>query len=251
LFPRLGRKAEGIFYSKVIDRDGRVLEEIKPKVLPSEVKIPPLPPAPIEVPTEGEVAATDPAAAPTPLPVSQSAEALKPIPLPSYPPTDDPEQVLDPRVAYVMTHLMKEVVNYGTGYEARSLGRAAAGKTGTTNEYNDAWFMGFTPNIVTGVWVGFDNQKQMGPLGTGAKAALPIWLGYMTEAVKLYPEGDFPVPPGVVFASIDPNTGRLAPSNSSRSIKEAFIEGTQPTESSDPLAKSQDSQTEFFKEDLE
>ncbi len=252
LFPRLGRKVDALFYTKILDRDGRTLEELTPKPLPAEVRIPPLP-APVETPAPAVAEAT-PGASPLPVPSAaptQTTEQLKPIPLPSYPPADDPDQVMDPRVAYVMTHLMKEVVNYGTGYEARSLGRAAAGKTGTTNEYNDAWFMGFTPQVVTGVWVGFDNQRQMGSTGTGAKAALPIWLGYMTEAVKSYPEGDFPVPPGVVFASIDPNTGKLAPSNSSRSIKEAFIEGTQPTESSDPLSSRQEGQTEFFKEDLE
>ncbi len=256
LFPRLGRKVDGIFYTKILDRDARVLEEVVPKPLPAEVKIPPLPPAP-EATAAAVADGSSPSVVASPAPSAPiapqaTAETFKPIPLPSYPPADDPDQVLDPRVAYVMTHLMKEVVNYGTGYEARSLGRAAAGKTGTTNEYNDAWFMGFTPHVVTGVWVGFDNQKQMGSTGTGAKAALPIWLGYMTEAVKAYPEEDFTAPPGVTFASIDPTTGRLSPSNSSRSIKEAFIDGTQPmTESTDPLANRQETQTDFFKEDLE
>src|SRR6185436_11475790 len=116
------------------------LEERSPQPMPAEVKIP-------------AVAQ----------PVLTAAEpSPRPFALPSYPPTEDPDQILDPRVAYVMTHLMNEVVNYGTGYEAKGLNRPAAGKTGTTNEYNDAWFMGFTPQVVTGVWVGYDNQKSIG-----------------------------------------------------------------------------------------
>jgi penicillin-binding protein 1A len=175
--------------------------------------------------------------------------------IPDYPPADDPDQVLDPRVAYVMTHIMKEVVEYGTGHEAKALGRAAAGKTGTTNDYQDAWFVGFTPTVVTGVWVGYDNSKPIGRSETGARAALPIWLSFMKEAVKNYPDMDFVVPPGVSFASIDAQTGKLAPPNSSRSIQEAFIEGTQPTgqssDASDPSENQPESQGDFFKEDIE
>jgi penicillin-binding protein 1A len=160
--------------------------------------------------------------------------------------------LLDPRVAYVMTHLMTEVVAYGTGHEAANLDRPAAGKTGTTSDYIDAWFMGFTPGVVTGVWVGFDNHRSIGTLETGARAALPIWLSYMKTAVQGYPNEDFVVPPGIVFESIDQNTGKPAPANSLRAIREAFIDGTQPVESNDknqtatPAAPS-----DFFKEDRE
>jgi penicillin-binding protein 1A len=164
---------------------------------------------------------------------------------------NDPAQVLDPRVAYVMTHLMKEVVSYGTGQQAKALQRAAAGKTGTTNDYLDAWFMGFTPYVVTGVWVGFDSQKSIGPAETGAKAALPIWLSFMKEAVKPYPDTDFTIPPGVVFATIDPTSGKLASPNSSDAIQEAFIEGTQPTEMGSQSGGAHESDSEFFKEDVE
>jgi penicillin-binding protein 1A len=154
-----------------------------------------------------------------------------------------------------MTHLMKEVVTSGTGHEAKSLGRVAAGKTGTTNDYIDAWFMGFTPHVVTGVWVGYDNQRSIGSGETGARAALPIWLSFMKEAVQAYPEdADFTVPPGVVFSSIDSITGKLAPSNSSQSIREAFIEGSEPVEPADstgPARASGGTQSEFLKEDIE
>lgn len=239
LFPRLGRKITPIFFNKVFDRDGKLLEEQKLQTLPAQVTIPP-------------VAAPDPGASPAP---DGAVAAVIPgkqgIPMPQYPPANDPDQVLDPRVAYVMTHLMTEVVAFGTGQNAKALGRAAAGKTGTTSDYIDAWYMGFTPHVVTGVWVGFDNQKSIGPLETGARAALPIWLSFMQSAVKNYPETDFTIPPGVVFATIDPTTGKLASPNSSTAVKEAFIEGTQPTETGGQTSSPSESQSEFFKEDTE
>jgi penicillin-binding protein 1A len=104
---------------------------------------------------------------------------------------------------------------------------------------------------VTGVWVGFDNSKSIGPGETGARAALPIWLNFMKTAVKTFPDVDFPVPPGIVFASIDANSGKLAPPNSSSAIKEAFVEGTQPTETSSSESPASEAQTDFFKEDRE
>lgn len=239
LFPRLGRKVTPIFFNKVYDRDGKLLEELKPQGLPQQVSIPAL-------------AAPDPGASPTPEgAVAGVVPGKQGIPMPQYPPANDPDQVLDPRVAYVMSHLMTEVVAFGTGQNAKALGRAAAGKTGTTSDYIDAWFMGFTPHVVTGVWVGFDNQKSIGPLETGARAALPIWLSFMQSAVKNYPDVDFTIPPGVVFASIDPTSGKLASPNSSTAIKEAFIEGTQPTEAGGQTSSPSESQSEFFKEDTE
>jgi penicillin-binding protein 1A len=237
LFPRLGRKIKPVFISQVLDRDGKLMEETKPEPLHSPY-IPPV--------VEASPLATPAGTAATPTAVAQS-----PIAFPSYPPQNDPDQVLDPRVAYVMTNLMEEVVDYGTGHEAKALGRAAAGKTGTTSDSVDAWFMGFTPNVVTGVWVGFDNQKPIGRNETGARAALPIWLSFMKEAVKNYPDVEFPIPPGVTFASIDAQSGKLAPANSSRAIKQAFILGTEPKQSTDTNDNSPDTQGDFFKEDIE
>ncbi len=240
LFPRLGRQVNPIFFTKVVDRDGRVLEEQKAQMLPAVVTIQP--------PVEQE---PQPTTSASPGPTTSIVMGKTGIPMPEYPLAKDPDQVQDPRVAYVMSHLMKEVVNYGTGHDAKALARSAAGKTGTTNEYIDAWFMGFTPHVVTGVWVGFDGQRPVGPGETGARAALPIWLSYMREAVKQYPDTDFTIPPGVVFASIDTATGKLAAPNSSQSIKEAFIEGTQPTETATQGVSTPESQSEFFKEDIE
>jgi penicillin-binding protein 1A len=246
IFPRFGRKIEPIYYSLVKDRDGKLLEEnkvepLKPigeimkEVMAETVVIPP--PAPPEA-----------GARPTPVAVSTAPN------LPTYPLKSDPEQVLDPRIAFVASHLMKEVVSFGTGAGAKQLGRPAAGKTGTTNDYQDAWFMGFTPTVVTGAWVGYDTNKQIGKGETGARAALPIWLDFMKEAVKNTPDSDFEVPPGVVFASIHPQTGKLAPPNASYAIKEAFLEGSEPKESgSTQNGTSQPSRStgDFLKEDIE
>jgi penicillin-binding protein 1A len=241
LFPRLGRKLNPIFFTSVRDRDGKILEER----LPQPFVAPASSPAPV-------VSAGPPTEPSRTVLGAQAPTGARPaVVIPAYPSPEDPEQVMDPRVAYVMTHLMKEVVNYGTGYEAKSLARPAAGKTGTTSDYLDAWFIGFTPYVSTGVWVGYDSQKPIGPGETGAKASLPIWLNFMKEAVKPYPDSDFPIPPGVIFASIDPTTGKLASANSSFSIREAFIEGTEPTEVSLPKGSTTDSQSDFLKEDIE
>lgn len=133
---------------------------------------------------------------------------------------------LDARVAYVMTHLMKEVVQFGTAGKANALGRPVAGKTGTTQDFRDGWFIGFSPKVVTGVWVGYDDQHTMGHGETGASTALPIWIRYMEKALKDYPMDDFSIPEGIVFSNIDPKSGKLISGN--RGIKEAFIAGTEP-----------------------
>ena len=232
VFPRLGRKVSPIFINEVKDRDGLVLEEQKP--VQSVARVSSADGEPVDL--QGQ---------PT------SASPRPQLSLPLYPDPNDSDQVLDPRIAYVMTHLMKEVVAYGTGHGAKDLSKAAAGKTGTTNEYLDAWFLGFVPEVVTGVWVGYDSQRSLGPGETGARAALPIWLSYMREAVKDLPESDFNIPPGVVFVSIDPASGKRAAPNSSFSIKEAFLEGSEPTEVAGPSGTRTKSQSEFFKEDID
>ena len=230
LFPRLGRKISPIFLDRVVDRDGQVLEEKQSAQAKS---------------AGSQVASAAVTFSPVPRPEFKGSK----VSFPEYPLPSDPDQVLDPRVAYVMSHLMKEVVTFGTGHEAKNLGRPAAGKTGTTNDYMDAWFIGFTPGVITGVWVGYDAQKTIGPGETGARAALPIWLNFMKEVVKGYPEEDFSVPTGVVFATIDPITGKLTSPNSSSAIKEAFIEGTEPTDVSDSEPVGSEVQSDFFKED--
>jgi penicillin-binding protein 1B len=120
------------------------------------------------------------------------------------------EQVLSPEVAYMMDFMLERVINHGTGNSARKAGfmRPAAGKTGTTNDSNDAWFAGFTPNLLAVVWTGFDQKQALGL--TGAEASLPAWTEFMKQATASRPDGDFPVPPEIVRARVDPLTGYLA-----------------------------------------
>jgi penicillin-binding protein 1A len=124
--------------------------------------------------------------------------------------TVEPVQVLSPQTAFVMSDMMKSVVETGTATRAKALGRPVAGKTGTTNRARSVWFLGFTPDIVAGAYVGFDNNDPLGPREYGGKAALPIWLSFMQEAVKELPERDFEMPDGVVRSAIDARTGLLA-----------------------------------------
>lgn len=139
-------------------------------------------------------------------------------------------EVLSHESAHVLTSMLQTVVSDGTGWRVKKLGRPVAGKTGTTNDYVDAWFMGFTPDLVTGVWVGLDRNESLGWHETGSRAAIPIWLDFMTAAVEGRPAAVFPVSPGVVFAKIDPESGVLASPESFDAIVEVFRAGTVPTE---------------------
>ncbi len=176
VFAAQGNRPEPLFVTKVVDRDGTVLEENQPVVAP---------------------------------------------------------QVISPETAFIMTNMLTGVVQDGTAQRVKALGRPVAGKTGTTNDLNDAWFVGYTPNLVAGVWVGYDDLRSLGWGETGARAAAPIWLDFMQEALRGEPVRAFlPVPPGVVFARIDAKTGKLVPSGSTTGevIYESFKQGTAPTD---------------------
>lgn len=140
------------------------------------------------------------------------------------------KRVISEETAFVMTDLLRGVVQEGTGWRVKALKRPAAGKTGTTNDLMDAWFMGFTPGLVTGVWVGYDDMIPMGRGETGSRAASPIWVQFMQEALKDTPVRDFSVPKGVVFAKIDAKLGLLASPFSKKTVFQAFKEGTEPVE---------------------
>jgi len=137
---------------------------------------------------------------------------------------------LSPQTAYLMTSLLQGVVEEGTGKRVRALKRPCAGKTGTTNDVRDAWFVGYTPDVVTGVWVGFDDLRPLGRRETGAVAAAPIWLDYMQHVYTNEPVRSFRIPDGIVFERINPETGFTPQTKSEPSIFECFKEGTQPTE---------------------
>ena len=122
------------------------------------------------------------------------------------------------------------MVKEGTGRRVRALGRPVAGKTGTTNNLFDAWFVGYTPRFNTGVWVGFDEGGSLGKGETGSRAASPIWLGFMKQILDGEPVKVFQAPEGVVFAKIDAETGLLTIPESKKVIFECFKEGTVPTQ---------------------
>jgi penicillin-binding protein 1B len=131
---------------------------------------------------------------------------------------------------FLVTNMMRSVLDEGTGASARSAGFSldAAGKTGTTNDLRDAWFVGFTPELLTVVWVGFDDNQ---PLGlSGGQAALPIWTEFMKSALAGRPNIQFEVPEGITFVEIDHDTGKLATPNCPSTLTESFIIGTEPVE---------------------
>ncbi len=141
------------------------------------------------------------------------------------------EQVYDQRLAYLMSNLLKGVVQNGTGRGARDISSFIGGKTGTTNNYVDAWFIGFSPKVVTGVWTGFDDNQTLGFGETGAKAALPIWKNYMHKALSKLGDVDFQVPSGIINIAVDGVTGKAYSDGPNRFI-ESFVEGTGPDEES-------------------
>lgn len=137
----------------------------------------------------------------------------------------DIKQVITAQNAYIMDYMLKQVVETGTAVRARKLKRPLAGKTGTTNDEQDAWFMGFTPYLLTGVYVGFDQVQPMGKRETGSRAALPIWLRYRMAVEKNYPEEDFPAPPGIVYASISSHDKKEDGSLDQRTWNMPFMQG--------------------------
>ena len=154
-------------------------------------------------------------------------------------------------MAYVLTSMMRGVVEYGTGQGAQALARPTAAKTGTAQEHRDAWFVGFTPELVAGAWVGFDSHEPMGPRETGAGAALPAWLGFMKAALAGHPPADFPAPARVEFARIDRHTGLLAPEQTppAEAPFVAFLAGTAPTQSSGDRPPPGSTPQTFFQDD--
>ncbi len=141
-----------------------------------------------------------------------------------------PRRVARPDTTFLVTNMMRGVLNEGTAATARTLGFTldAAGKTGTTNDLRDAWFVGFTPELLTVVWVGFDDNQPVGL--SGARAALPIWTQFMKTALAGHASVPFDVPEGITVANIDADTGKLATPSCPKVLNEAFLAGTEPTE---------------------
>lgn len=140
--------------------------------------------------------------------------------------------VLSPATAFVTTQMLKDVMIYGTAKTLKKFSqeRPSAGKTGTTNDYRDAWFIGYTPQVITGVWVGYDKPRPGGKGFTGGAVSAPVWGRFMRSVLAAKPVVDFPKPDTVVSLSIDPATGYLATPGCPVNREEFYIAGTQPTE---------------------
>lgn len=158
-------------------------------------------------------------------PVIPWNEGLKPPVIP-----DTREQIADPRRVYQMVSIMEGVVQRGTATKLKPLNRPLAGKTGTTNDSKDTWFIGFSPDLVVGVFVGFDEPKPMGKKETGAAVAVPVFKDFMEEALKDAPPLPFRVPPGIRQVQINADTGARARPGDEHVIWESFLTGTEPTD---------------------
>ena len=134
------------------------------------------------------------------------------------------KQVLSPEIAFVATQMLRGTIERGTGAAAKALGRPAAAKTGTTNDYSNAWFVGYTPKLATGVWVGYDRPRSLGRDETGSRVAVPIWTAFMTQALAGTPIEEFPIPDRVVMAPVD----LAAAGACARPVMMAFVAGTEP-----------------------
>jgi penicillin-binding protein 1A len=192
VFANGGERIKPIFIKKIVTMNGEVLEENTPYIEMEEKE--------------------------------EEEEMLK------TPPPTSKEQVISPQNAFIMTHLLQGVVQHGTGQRAKALGRPVAGKTGTSSDYSDAWFIGYTPSLLTGVWVGFDDKASLGKKETGARAALPIWISFMDQALRNTPV-EIPKPPaGITFIKVNIETGLPTNTDSPETITEAFIDSSVPRE---------------------
>jgi penicillin-binding protein 1A len=191
VFANGGRLVNPVFITKVVDRNGKVLEENQPSF----------------------------------------------------------SEAISRETAFVMTDLLKAVVDEGTGWRARELKRPVTGKTGTTNDLRDAWFLGYSPTLITGVWVGYDDRTPMGKGETGSRAASPIWLYFMREVLDGKPVIPFESPEGVVITKIDATTGLLASPYSEKTCFQAFRKGTEPKEHSPKPGRAK--RGEFFQLDMD
>jgi penicillin-binding protein 1A len=191
VFANQGYLVEPVFILKVVDRNGKVLEEMAP----------------------------------------------------------ERKKAIEKSTAYIMTSLLEGVVKFGTGWRVKALKRPVAGKTGTTNNLFDAWFVGYTPEYITGVWVGLDEEAPMGKGETGSRAASPIWLGFMQRVLEGKPVQLFQAPDGIVFAKIDADTGLLPVPESKNVVFECFKEGTVPTEYTKRPDEAREKE-DLFKKDL-
>jgi penicillin-binding protein 1A len=234
VFPNKGRLVVPRFIRRVIRRDGTVLLEDVLLGNPREPAAPAVASRGIE---PGDTSAVGEPSEGGALALARAgSEPGQEVPDESSADPDSEtlpdDRVISEAAAYLMSDLLSAVVQEGTGRGLLRLGRPLAGKTGTTNEQGDAWFMGFSPDLTTGVWVGHDDNSVLGFGETGAGAALPIWRDFMRVALADRPIRDFEVPANhIVFQRIDRDTGLIADASTQDAYFQPFIEGTEPRRS--------------------
>ncbi len=159
-----------------------------------------------------------------------------------------PRRVLSPETAYLTTNILESVVREGTGWRAKAIDRPSAGKTGTTNDLKDAWYVGYIPQLACVSWVGYDQERPLGKNETGSKAAAPAWVDFMKEAATQYPRQNFHVPDSIEFHSIDKENGLRLAEDNEKAYFEVFAPGTAPSRiSGEDKLKARD----FFRLDME
>jgi penicillin-binding protein 1A len=220
-FANGGFLIEPYFIQRIEDSDGNVLYQADPLIACDDNCADFIPPPP-----EAQESEATTADAPTTA-VEEAAqegegEQLEPLFEELHLPRPAP-RTIDKRNVYLIRTMMQDVIRQGTGRRALQLGRNdLAGKTGTTNEQQDAWFSGYNNDVVTTVWVGFDNPQPLGSSETGARAALPMWIDYMREALRGRPEAAMKQPEGMVSARIDAATGQFTTADNPNAIFEMF-----------------------------
>jgi penicillin-binding protein 1A len=215
-----GRLIDPVFIREVLDREGNALET-QVRLLASQV-----PGGALDAERDGAGEDGE---------LERLIQELDQAPGPQQPEASARAELpegfaLDPVTAFLMTDMLTAVVEDGTGKRVQALGRPVAGKTGTTNDLYDAWFVGYTRQLAAGVWVGYDEIRNLGWNETGGRAASPIFLEFMTAAHRGRPQRDFDAPAGVVFVSIDKDSGLLACDNGHPQLFQPFREGTAPVE---------------------
>jgi len=240
VFASGGKRVVPYFITKIEDRNGNVIEQYDPSKPIDYIEG-----ADEEVKTEEktEEVAEDNNSNTKPQEVAKEGEKKIDLPPPGF--------VIPPQTAYLMNFLLKEAASKGTGAKAASaLNIPLAGKTGTSNDFCDAWFIGYTPYIMTGVWVGYDDQsKSLGQGETGAEVSLPIWINYMREATSKTPKNDFTQPEGIKYLKIDGKTGKVAARKSAKVFYMPFKDGTEPTQVEGESGGIEDAdETQFFRE---
>jgi len=207
VFASGGILAPPTYITRILDRDGRILESIDPADFPDGM-----------------------------------ADDQRLIRRP-------PRRVISPETAYLITNVMESVVQEGTGWRARAIGRPSAGKTGTTNDLKDAWYIGYIPQLAAVSWTGYDQERPLGKSETGSRAAAPAWVSFMQAAVQQYPVENFPVPDSIEFYPIETKSGLLLEEDNEQAYFEAFAPGTAPTRYAHD--EQQPKARDFFRLDLE